>query len=306
MQPIRRYRRERETRELTMCGGGARCWGPAGRLCIMGLIVAFISRGQSATITNYLQHRWQQFNLSVNVGDTITWVNLQSSPSNYVHSYGGEWDAALASYGTSFSFTFTNSGFFAYRTGLSPAPFVGAVQVRDWSNQPPAVSIIAPVSGSIFSPGWSLLGGMVQASVTNEADIAEVQFFANGNAIGSATSSPYSVRWTNTAYGQYILTAKALDLHGNDSYSDPVSFQIGPDYFIWGARLLATGELFFFYSVGEDGRAQAVVFSDTPNFSSFTTLVLGLADFAGAIVDESVKASQVPTRFYRVGKYGPG
>jgi hypothetical protein len=89
----------------------------------------------AATVTNYMvsgngftQVQWLHYYLAVNVGDTVVWLNQQQSPpTNYVASYAGDWSSPVLGPGESFAFTFTNAGFFAYRTGIvaSPGPCSG-------------------------------------------------------------------------------------------------------------------------------------------------------------------------------------
>ena len=147
----------------------------------------------ASTITVGLQSQyWPLYSLAVNAGDTVTWVNWQQSwlGTNYVESYGGEWKSPPMNLGDSFSFTFTNPGFYAYRTGTVGAPgtlLPGTVTVSAWTNAPPAVTLNSAVAGSIVSFAE---GGWVQASVTNADGPAEMQYFANSSLIAIATTPP--------------------------------------------------------------------------------------------------------------------
>jgi hypothetical protein len=58
------------------------------------------------------------------------------------------------------------------------------------------------------------------------ATIASVQFFANGVAIGTDTSAPYSIAWTPTAAGTYLLTTIATDTAGNAATSTAQSVNV--------------------------------------------------------------------------------
>ena len=153
------------------------------------------SRSEAATISNYLSpaEGWPQMSLAINVGDTMVWVNQQACwPTNYVESYGGEWKSPVLAPGDSFSFTFTNAGFYAYRTalyipGMTPVIGVGSVAVSAWTSAPPALTINSPMEGFIFPPGWSPV--LVQASVLDPAVITGVQYFAKGSLIGAGQAS---------------------------------------------------------------------------------------------------------------------
>lgn len=77
------------------------------------------------------------------------------------------------------------------------------------TNTPPTVSLTAPAAGATYA---------APASVTiaaNAADtngyVARVDFYAGSTLVGSDTTSPYSVTWTNAPAGSYSLTAVARD-----------------------------------------------------------------------------------------------
>jgi uncharacterized protein (TIGR03118 family) len=72
---------------------------------------------------------------------------------------------------------------------------------------------------TLFAPQGNLSGTVtLTAQRQNLADIAKVQFFANGGTlIGTATSEPFSVEWNTTAVsnGSATLRAVATDANGN-------------------------------------------------------------------------------------------
>ncbi len=79
-------------------------------------------------------------------------------------------------------------------------------------NQPPTATLTAPANGAAFSAG---------ASITVSADAADangtvtqVQFFRGTTSLGTDTTSPYSVTWTNAAAGSYAIRAVATDNAG--------------------------------------------------------------------------------------------
>ena len=87
--------------------------------------------------------------------------------------------------------------------------------------QPPTVSISSPQAGASVSGTVTI---SAQASDIG-GGVAGVQFFANGQPVGSEdTSSPYSVSWntTTTTNGSYSLTARARDNAGNTATSAAV------------------------------------------------------------------------------------
>jgi endoglucanase len=92
--------------------------------------------------------------------------------------------------------------------------------------QPPLVALTMPLPGSTVVAGSSLA---VSADATLEANssdsISQVNFFANGRPIGSATASPWSIAWQNIAPGTYFLQAQAITSDGMAVTSQPVTAQ---------------------------------------------------------------------------------
>jgi hypothetical protein len=263
-------------------------------LCVL-LPLLTITEAGAATITNYLRQYWL-YALTINVGDSIVWVNEQTSPStNYVESYGGEWKSPTLYYGDSFSYTFTNAGFYAYRTGQS-YPFTGApgtITVNGWLNAPPAVTINTPVEGFVFPP---LTGHTVtlQASVTNADNFPLIEYFANSNLIAVATNPPYSVQWTSPPAGPYEIVATATDLSGNATTSAPVNVLVGREACLWGTRVLPGGKALFFFN--PFFAPAYTVFGSSDNLGS--NFVANFISFSpGVFVDETAPAA--PSRFYR-------
>jgi hypothetical protein len=88
---------------------------------------------------------------------------------------------------------------------------------------PPSVAINAPLGGaSVF--------GLVSISAiaSDNAGVAGVQFYVDGQPLGiEVTSSPYSVWWnSNNNLGNHVFTAVARDLSNNTSTSAPVSVAV--------------------------------------------------------------------------------
>ncbi len=163
------------------------------RLILAGSLLCWLSRTGATTLTNELFLGWTQYSVALNAGDTMVWVNQPSAStdSNYLASYGGEWQSPPLAPSDSFAFTFTNAGFYAYRTGMIWKPGLvrcGTVTVYAWSGAPPAVTMNMPVDGATVPSHI-----VVQASVPNEQDLAQIDFFSNGSLIGTATNAPYTV-----------------------------------------------------------------------------------------------------------------
>jgi hypothetical protein len=91
-------------------------------------------------------------------------------------------------------------------------------------NTPPAVSLTSPSGGSSFTaPATTTVAAT--ASDPN-GSVARVDFYAGATLLGSDTSSPYSVSWSNVPAGTYVLTAKATDNAGASTVSAGVSVTV--------------------------------------------------------------------------------
>lgn len=91
----------------------------------------------------------------------------------------------------------------------------------------PLVTITNPASGENFTAPAQII---VEADASDpDGSVQQVEFFANGTGIGTATTSPYRVDWMDVPLGVYLLTATATDDQGNSTTSDPVEISVQPD-----------------------------------------------------------------------------
>src|SRR5207237_2217946 len=97
------------------------------------------------------------------------------------------------------------------------------ITVTIGANAPPTVALTSPVAGS-----YSLGNQVLVAANANDSDgtVSSVQFFANGLAIGTATTAPFSVNWRPSLAGTFSITAQATDNVGNVTSAPPVSATI--------------------------------------------------------------------------------
>jgi hypothetical protein len=95
-----------------------------------------------------------------------------------------------------------------------------------WSFRPnvrPQVQLTAPEFGPFTTPT-----NLVISADAFDADgsIMSVEFFANGNSVGVATASPFSVPWNNAPAGTYSLLALATDDLGATAPSLPLNVSL--------------------------------------------------------------------------------
>jgi regulation of enolase protein 1 (concanavalin A-like superfamily) len=93
-------------------------------------------------------------------------------------------------------------------------------------NQPPAVSLVSPPSGTEVTLPATMTISAVASDPENR--MLAVDFYADYTLLGRVTTSPYSVVWSPSAAGTYSLTAVAHDADGGSTTSSAVAVQVHP------------------------------------------------------------------------------
>jgi chitinase len=89
---------------------------------------------------------------------------------------------------------------------------------------PPTVSITSPVNNAVFSAPANIT---ITANAANSnSTISVVSFYQGSTLIGTHTTAPYSISWTNVPSGTYTLTARAADSYGAGTTSTAVTIQV--------------------------------------------------------------------------------
>jgi plastocyanin len=165
-------------------------------------------------------------NITVNVGDTVTWVWIGSGHDTVATD--GTWNSGLKNAPATFPFTFTaahaGKRFDYFCTPHRSLGMVGSVTVRAAANQPPTVSLTAPGNGATFLTTDQIT---FSANASDpDGTISKVEFLSDGSLIGAAdTTSPYSVTASLPA-GQHTITAKATDNTGAATTSGSVTITV--------------------------------------------------------------------------------
>jgi RHS repeat-associated protein len=106
---------------------------------------------------------------------------------------------------------------------LASAPDAVSITVI---HTPPTVSLTAPDEGSVHTlPVTVTLTAMASGAEVN-TPISRVDFYQGTTLIGGSTASPYTIFWTPTTAGSYVLTAKATDSAGGVTTSAPHSITV--------------------------------------------------------------------------------
>jgi len=79
---------------------------------------------------------------------------------------------------------------------------------------PPTVVFLSPAENALISSTAT-----IEATATDNFNIAKVEFYLNNELLGQTTSSPYKLDFNTTIYpnGKYSLKAVAYDEAGNQS-----------------------------------------------------------------------------------------
>jgi plastocyanin len=85
------------------------------------------SQTSAVTIDNYA---FSPAEITVPVGSTVTWTQMQTTDVHTATSTDGLWDSNVLNVGASFSFQFTTAGDFAYDCSVHPDLMTGIVHVR--------------------------------------------------------------------------------------------------------------------------------------------------------------------------------
>src|ERR1051325_4326131 len=197
-------------------------------------VSAFISffiflsnRSQAATFTVSVgDDFFSPKNITVNVGDMVTWVWTGFAQHDVVAN-DGLFRAPLQGRGKTFSFTFGSATVGRHDYFCTPhlsIGMVGSVTVQAAANQSPTVQLTSPSGGATFLTTDTI----TFSANASDADgtVSKVEFFSDGNLIGAAdTTSPYSVTGSLSA-GPHTTTPKAPDTAAPATTSSAITITV--------------------------------------------------------------------------------
>jgi len=109
------------------------------------------------------------------------------------------------------------------------------------ANVNPTVSLTAPTNNGSVATGTAIT---VSANAADsDGSISKVEFYNGTTLIGTDTTSPYSISWSNAAVGAHSLTAKATDNANAVTTSAVVSFSVTAGSGGGTASLLSQGKV---------------------------------------------------------------
>jgi hypothetical protein len=98
------------------------------------------------------------------------------------------------------------------------------VELEDKNNQAPLINIVTPNKDQTFKEGETILIQSYVQARTNE--IAKVEFFSDDKLVGSVTSAPYQINWTDAAVGSHSLKTRVTDNGGLTAVSYIVNISV--------------------------------------------------------------------------------
>jgi hypothetical protein len=160
---------------------------------------------------------------AVSVDGSIVRVEFYDGDFVVGTSYGPPWHVTLAGLG---------DGAHAIRArafdarGLSTLSRASLVTART-ANQPPAVSITAPIDGAHVRSGTTVTLTATASDVDGAVTVVEYRMNGPaGSLIGRATTAPYAVSWGGATAGTYTIVAVAIDDRSRATTSSPVRITI--------------------------------------------------------------------------------
>jgi hypothetical protein len=102
----------------------------------------------------------------------------------------------------------------AIATGMADSAVAEATFQIESDVDAPTVAITSPVDGASVSR-WI----RITAVADDNVGVASVQFFADGTAVTTDTTAPYTASWRTRISGPHVLTAVATDAAGNTATS---------------------------------------------------------------------------------------
>ncbi len=118
------------------------------------------------------------------------------------------------------TYTFTAKAY----DNLNATKVSDLIKINVVDNFLPTVKIVAPANDTSF-----VLTDPINITATaadSMGSISKVEFYSNGNLIGSAINSPYTFTWTNVPLGTYSIIAKAYDNQNANSLSDTLLIKV--------------------------------------------------------------------------------
>ncbi|MCW8125318.1 chitinase C-terminal domain-containing protein [Microbulbifer halophilus] len=94
----------------------------------------------------------------------------------------------------------------------------------DGADNPPRGSITSPTAGSVFTENDSVI---ISADASDDNGVAAVEFYIDGNSIGTDNEAPYQTTWIAVA-GSPLITARIEDTAGQEALTNDIGITVEP------------------------------------------------------------------------------
>jgi hypothetical protein len=264
-------------------------------LGLIFLLIALTSRISAAEHFVSVNNSFSPSNLSINIGDIVTWINQDDFFTHTVTSSSGAWAEIFldpaGEAGDTASLLFTSGGTYPYFDRVGGT---GSITVLA-ANTPPSVTITNPVAGATFTAPATFL---FRASASDPGgSVASVQFFVDGTSIGTdTTANPYSATASSLFAGDHTLSAVATDNLGLKA-TNSISISVTNPVISLSAPKILNGEFQFTISGLVAGKTNLI--QSSANLTAWTAVRTNLAAASTATFTNTQTAASTP-KFFRV------
>ena len=180
-------------------------------LALVTVPLAFESAGAATAGVSIQGFAYAPNPLTIAVGDTVTWTNMDGAPHTATSSSGpASFNTGTISNGQSRSHTFTTAGTYSYFCSIHPSMTASLTVQGPPANAAPSVAFSTPASGATVSGTVSVTGTASDA----DGDALTITLAIDGGApfaVTGSTSWSYSWDTTGVADGAHTLRVTAND-----------------------------------------------------------------------------------------------
>jgi len=92
-------------------------------------------------------------------------------------------------------------------------------------NLPPTIRLVSPEEDQVFT--WPAdQEAVLQAEVSDDIQLARVEFYVDSRGVATATAPPYSTRWSLGVPGEHVFFVRAYDAAGNRAESERLTITV--------------------------------------------------------------------------------
>jgi hypothetical protein len=170
----------------------------------------------------------------------------------------------------------------------------GIFQNIDGTAGSPGVALWQPTNNALFIAPANI---QLQASILDPGNCATgVTFYANAARLGQASSSPYTLVWTNPPGGSYAVTAQANRTDGRAVTGNVVNVSVGSLSPSLTIRAVAS-EVFLIAGAGVPGTTYRFQYADSPSATNWQIMGAATAGSSGNL--RFFDSNAAPLRLYR-------